>query len=143
MKPFNKIIEETMRELDISYSQPKSLPSYFKPKEKININNQTKIAGKYFKGNENVSRSMISDRDRKKATEKGQTKAKFETQINNRRVIMSKTKFDRLFNDNGERTIELKEGNPKVINSKDHTFTAELLPNGLVLVKRSNSIDSK
>jgi len=144
MKYLKSVLAEMLNTISIDIDVPelkeltdKNSPSYKKPDTtKVNDNDQSKIAGKYFKSPFNVDRSMVSDQDRKAGEEQEQIRKQNETSVTGK--TMSQYKFNKLFNQNGERSLNLKVDEEKIINSKDGQFTARLLPDGRVLVRRGN-----
>ena len=112
---------------------PEKKVEFFKKAE----NDQSKIAGKYFKDLGQVDRSMVSDQDRKKGEEREQIRAqnRYASSVG---TSISRAKFEKLFNRNGERRMKLQLDDDKIINSKDTNFVARLLPDGRVLLRRVN-----
>lgn len=135
MKKFYDIINEIYS----TVPEP-NIPKLTTPSTNIgkrNANDQSKIAGKYFKGNDNVTRSMVSDRDRKANTVKGQVKKKMDDNVTGRHLTMSRHRFDKILNDSGGRTLNLDDGEEKIINSKDNTLRVKLLDDGRVMIRKS------
>jgi len=138
----NEIFETITKRGDLMGDTMPQLPSYKqKPNDgvgaKYSANDQGKIAGKYRKGVDNVEGSMVSDRDRAAGTEKGQLKTQMDGGGKIQKVVMSQMRFNRLLNQSGERSIDLSDGQEKIVNSKDGELTVTLLGDGRVsLVRR-------
>ena len=127
MTDVDKVLEEMLSTI----SSPK-LPNLF---QSVNgkRKSSTGIDGKYFKSMDNTSKSMISDRDKKGNTKKGQLKKSLE--LPNQRKILSKSEFDKMFNDSGERELNLSDGNWKSLNSKTGKIKARQLKDGRIQIR--------
>ena len=139
MRNFQKIIMEINSTLTTpKFPEAKNLiPKMNKPSQKRNENDQSKVAGKYFKSQDNVSKSMVSNQDREKATEKGQLKSSLDTSVDGTTRVMSKDRFDKVMNDSGGRTLNLSDGKEKTMNSKTTQYKVKMLKDGRVQIRKS------
>lgn len=150
MKRFDKIIEEIAMTAD-NMAIPKIndkpyqksqdyTPTLPTPTKKRNENDQGKIAGKYFKGMDNTSGKMISDRDKKQNTREGSMKRTLDQSRSGYSKVMSQAEFDKLLNDSGGRTLNLSDdGKWKMLNSKTTQYQAKRLSNGKIKLRKVKS----
>jgi len=103
---------------------------------KRNSNDNSKVAGKYFKNFDNTSKSMISQRDREAAEMKGQVKKTLQDASQSQVVVMDKAKFDDMLNNSGGRSMDLTDGKPKSLNSKTSDYEAQILPDGRIKITK-------
>jgi hypothetical protein len=134
MSTFSMMIEELMA--GFQGDLPKLVTTDLTKGGKRNINNNGKVAGKYFKGFDNTSKSMISQRDREASEEKGQVKSTLQDASQSQVVVMDKAKFDDMLNTSGGRTMDLTDGKPKSLNSKTANYEAQILPDGRVKITK-------
>lgn len=134
MKNFKTLFEEIDNKLDNKL--PEIKPPNVLNIGKRNANDQSKIAGKYLKGMDNITKPMVTQRDRNLNTNKGKIKQSLDNGIQNRTIVMSQVKFDNLLNTSGGRTMDLSDGNPKSINSKTANYTAQMLKDGRIQITK-------
>ena len=127
-------LDRVLEEILSTTSNPK-LPNLFQ-----NVNGKRKsssgVDGKYFKGQDNTSKSMISQRDKRSNSKKGQLKKSLE--MPNQRKVLSRDEFNKMFNDSGERELNLSDGNWKSLNSKTGRIKARQLKDGRIQVRNLN-----
>jgi len=134
MSKFITIFEEVMDGIDLKLPEIKS--KSVTSLGKRNSNDNSKVAGKYLKGFDNTSKSMVSQRDREAAEAKGQIKNTLNDASKSQVVVLSKAKFDDLLNQSGGRTMDLSDGKPKALNSKSTNYEASLMPDGRVKITK-------
>jgi hypothetical protein len=146
MKRFDQIMEEIAGTLDNNaiptindkpYQKSQDYtPNSNTPAKKRNENDQGKIAGKYFKGMDNTSGKMVSDRDKEKNTRKGSMKRTLEQSRSGYSKVMSQDAFDKLLNNSGGRSLNFgDDGGWKMLNSKTAQYQAKKLSNGKIRLR--------
>jgi len=143
MNNFNSVIMEALSTIGQQPRLPENsvnLPTLKTPSSKpsnakYGENNGAVISGKYGKKLGDVE-SRVADVDKKKGEQANQIKA--QQSVSGNSMVLSKSQFDKFFNDSGERSIEdFEDGREYVINSKDKEFTATRLSDGRIKIKRS------
>lgn len=141
---FDKIIEEISKisddiklpEID-NTPYKEGVPKLPNPGKKRNENNQSKIAGKYFKGLGNSEGKVVSDQDKKKNTRKGSIKRDLDQNRFGYSRTMSMKNFEKMLNDSGDRSLNLSDnGEWKSLNSKTGNYKVKKLSNGRVRIKK-------
>lgn len=110
------------------------MPNLFKTSDKRK--SKSGVDGKYFKSQTNVSRSMISDQDREKTTEKGKVKQGLDDSVGTTTKILSGKQFEDLLNKSGDRSLDLSNGEEKSLNSKTSNYLVKKLPDGRVRIRK-------
>jgi len=94
------------------------------------------IDGKYFKSQDNVSGSMISQQDRDKSSEEGRAKESIDQSTTGDTRTFSSQEFEEMLNKSGDRSLDLSDGEEKAINSKKANYLARKLSDGRVIVRK-------
>lgn len=123
-----------------SMADPFSLKGKFKRKNprqsignKRNENNAGR-RGKYFKKLDRQGK-MVSDQDKRRNTTKGRLLARIERMQSRQSMVVSAEEWE-VLNNSGERSIDLKSGEKKGLNSKIHGVTVEKSRDGRVKLTR-------
>ena len=111
------------------------MPNIFKSKGEKR-KSSSGIDGKYFKSQDNISGSMISQQDREKSTPEGRAKESIDKSTTGDVRVFSGKEFDEMLNKSGDRSLNLSDGEEKALNSKKANYLVKRLPDGRVRVRK-------
>lgn len=138
--PLQKILENINSTLNNPIDV--KLPNMFKPTGEKR-KSASGIDGKYFKSQDNVSGSMISQQDREKSTPEGRAKEDLDKSTTGDVRIFSSKEFDEMLNKSGDRSLNLSDGQEKALNSKKANYLVKRLPDGRVRVRKVKEDQTK